>query len=118
LSTQTIDLLAKGLANPFLHLVQRMYLPVYLFCFDAGKGNGIHLIVKIRPFTPSPKPETDSNSSRVQIITMMSITVDCRGKVRRLKQKPLQRLRKRLLPQQHALYASLPNWMQRTKFRK
>jgi hypothetical protein len=45
------------------------------------------------------KPETDSISSQVQIITMMSITEDCRGKVRRLKQMPLQRL----LPQQHAL---------------
>jgi hypothetical protein len=45
------------------------------------------------------KPETDSISSQVQIITMMRITVDCRRKVRRLKQKPLQRL----LPQQHAL---------------
>jgi hypothetical protein len=37
------------------------------------------------------KPETDSISSQVQIITRMSITEDCRGKVRRL------------IPQQHAL---------------
>jgi hypothetical protein len=56
------------------------------------KGNGINPFVKItRPFTTSPKAwkKTEGISSQVQIITMMSSTVDCRGKVRWPEQKAI-----------------------------
>jgi hypothetical protein len=38
IADNTIDLLVKGLANPLLHLVQRIYTSIPLFHFDVGKS--------------------------------------------------------------------------------
>lgn len=88
---------------------------VRLWCW--GKGNGINPFVKItRPFTTSPKSlKTDGILSQVQIITMMSSTVHCRGKVRWPEQKPPHRL---LLQQHASCFVAELSWAWWTKIWK
>lgn len=59
--------------------------------------------------------KTDGISSQVQIITMMSSTVHCRGKVRRPEQKPPHRL---LLQQHASCFVAERSWAWWTKIWK
>lgn len=100
-SMQTTDLLLAGSRIDKSHpacLVQKTHSPVSVFAFDAGLGER----ERHQPFCQNhtaiyhfPKSlKTDGISPQGQIITMMSGTVDHRGKSKaaRPEQKPSQRL--------------------------
>jgi len=91
---QTTDLLAQGLTNPILRLVQKYTRQFPCSPLMLGKRKRHQSFCQnhtaIYHFPKSLK--TDGISPQVQIITMMSSTVDYRGKARRLEQKPSQRL--------------------------
>jgi hypothetical protein len=61
IADNTIDLLVKGLANPMLHLVQRIYTSISLFHFDVGKANEIPFFNQNKTTYSFPKSLTISN---------------------------------------------------------